>query len=434
MADIGKLEVVPMDDVKLVEAVVQLCTTLSPNGGVTADFDGVLLVFQPDDTSAVSQYIGKDTYSLRRMYFQFRAENKTGYFYYQRRDEAADQIRIQADGRSAPDSSWLGIVTQAHAPFVPMRRAVSAKSIGIKQAETLLRNREAQVNKFQASIDSAATLFAEQMGETRREIDADIKARRDGIEAEYQEKVASLEQSIAERRAEADQIMEQTQARLDARAAELDEREKHLEALSYQDERRKAIKNLKTELTTLEGDFKLSDATSTKRTALNLFAGALVLFTGALFAYTSYNSVQVVGDAVTGPQLSWLIIKQITSLTAFAASSVFFIRWFQRWFDKHAEEEFRLKRLKLDLSRAGWLVETALDWKDQTKEELTPMLVERLSHGLFVAEDTAHEPLHPSDQLASALFGASSRVAFKTPGGEMELDRKGIKSLSKEQQ
>jgi hypothetical protein len=434
MPDYGTLEVVPVNDAKLIEVFVRLSEHEAFAGNVSLAFDGFSQKVNPSDLEPIKGLISGDSYSIRSAAIQLANASAVTQLYYQRSPDGDDKVHFQSHGNQRVQADWLKLIPLVHSHFVPIRRAVSAKGMNLKQAQTLLRNREAQVNKFQTSIEEAATVFAEEMGKTRREIDADIKARREALDAEHTARIEALEQADAKRRETFEQQRQQITEQLDARKAELDEREKHLEALSYQDERRKQIAAIKADLQNLESNFTLSEGTSSKRTALSIFATVLVVFTGGLFAYTMYSTVQLIDDAVTGPQLAWLIIKQLTSLSAFAASSIFFIRWFQRWFDKHAEEEFRLKRLKLDLSRAGWLVETTLDWKDQTKEDLSPLLVERLSHGLFMAEETTHEPIHPTDQLASALLGASSRVSVKTPGGDIEIDRKGIKALTKEQQ
>jgi hypothetical protein len=47
-----------------------------------------------------------------------------------------------------------------------------------------------------------------------------------------------------------------------------------------------------------------------------------------------------------------------------------------------ADEEFRLKRISLDVDRAIWVVETALEWQEQ-KQTIPPQLLEQLSRDLF---------------------------------------------------
>jgi hypothetical protein len=127
-----------------------------------------------------------------------------------------------------------------------------------------------------------------------------------------------------------------------------------------------------------------------------------------------------------------LWVKQAALTAGLVSTAVFYIRWSNRWFEQHASEEFRLKRLSLDLDRASWLVETAMEWKDHKGTEIPNVLVERLSAGLFEPEKPKEAPLHPADQLASALLGASAEATIEVPGGsKIRLDRKGLRALQK---
>lgn len=87
---------------------------------------------------------------------------------------------------------------------------------------------------------------------------------------------------------------------------------------------------------------------------------------------------------------------------------MFLIRRSNRWFDKHAAEEFSQKRFELDLPRASWLVEMAIEWQSERGSEIPESLVERFGNNLFEQQEARAEPLHPPDQLASALLGASA--------------------------
>jgi hypothetical protein len=130
----------------------------------------------------------------------------------------------------------------------------------------------------------------------------------------------------------------------------------------------------------------------------------------------------------------WLhVLKPIFSGIATAAAVIFYIRWNNAWFHQHANEEFRLKRLDLDIDRASWVVEMALEWKEEKGSEFPSGLADRLSRNLFVDDyqETRH-PKHPSEDLASALLGASTSLSMKIPGvGDAVLDRKGIKNFQK---
>src|SRR5262249_3696361 len=124
----------------------------------------------------------------------------------------------------------------------------------------------------------------------------------------------------------------------------------------------------------------------------------------------------------------WLhLLRLPVSGAAFAAAVVFYIRWNDVWFRRHAREEFWLNRLNLDVSRASFLVEMALEWKDDTGAALPLELVEPIARGLF-AGDVAEADVarHPADDLASKLLGATTELNIKGAGVEARLDRKAI--------
>ncbi|MBA2434065.1 MAG: hypothetical protein H0V54_03085 [Chthoniobacterales bacterium] len=120
------------------------------------------------------------------------------------------------------------------------------------------------------------------------------------------------------------------------------------------------------------------------------------------------------------------------STAGLIATIVFYIRWNDRWFRSHADEEFRLKRLDLDVDRASWVVEMALEWKDEEGKQIPSGLLDRLTTNLFKIDDPGEQVRHPTEDLASALLGASSALKLQIPGvGEASLNRKGIREFQK---
>jgi len=123
-----------------------------------------------------------------------------------------------------------------------------------------------------------------------------------------------------------------------------------------------------------------------------------------------------------------LLILGIKSLFL-GAAIWYYIRWQNAWFQKHADEEFNQKAFELDLDRASWLVEMAMEWQDEKGTEIPEYLVDKLSKNLFTKDENETPILHPADQLASALMGSSSSIELNTNGNKIKLDRKGIKTL-----
>jgi hypothetical protein len=121
-------------------------------------------------------------------------------------------------------------------------------------------------------------------------------------------------------------------------------------------------------------------------------------------------------------------VKQFTFTALFVSTAYFFIRWNNHWFQRHANEEFRLKRMELDIDRASWFVEMAFEWKDEKGEAIPLEIIERLTQGLFASEGT-DRPVEPVDSLAQALLGAARFKIKLADGTEAEYDRKGIEKL-----
>lgn len=214
--------------------------------------------------------------------------------------------------------------------------------------------------------------------------------------------------------------------------------EKRLADIEHYDSkyaRRQLRRDLKEELKKRSEKFELTTGTKSLRAPIFIFTIVLLCFFGvgtvvsSFLAYMDiFNNTGTGGSSHVWP----LIIKQLAFTAVFASTSVFFIRWNNRWFEQHATEEFRLKRHEIDLDRASWVVEMALEWQKEKGDEIPVELIEKLSQNLFSDDKAKDYPLHPSDQLASAIFGASAGANLKLPGGtEINLDRKSVKELSK---
>ena len=87
---------------------------------------------------------------------------------------------------------------------------------------------------------------------------------------------------------------------------------------------------------------------------------------------------------------------------------------------------------EIDIDRASWIVELASEWSERG-QEIPETLMSKLTTNLFSYDTKDSEPLHPADQLASAIFGASSRANIKLPNGlgQLEFDRKSQKDLKR---
>jgi hypothetical protein len=73
----------------------------------------------------------------------------------------------------------------------------------------------------------------------------------------------------------------------------------------------------------------------------------------------------------------------------------------------------------------------AMEWRTEKGTEIPPELIDRLTANLFTHKGS-EVPQHPSQDLASALLGASSELSLNLPNvGQIKLDRKGTRAFNK---
>jgi len=249
----------------------------------------------------------------------------------------------------------------------------------------------------------------EEFAAQRKQLEEEFKLKQDELKNEFTEQSNKLEER---------------EKALEKKFTEIDDREsKHV--------RRKLREDLKGELKNRSLKFELTKGTQQLRKPIFIFTIVLLIFFGSgtvIYSYFALNST-ILGSNNSAAIIA-LAVKQLAFAIAFASTAVFFIGWNNRWFERHANEEFKLKRHEIDLDRASWIVEMALEWQKEKGSEIPIELIEKLSQNLFSDDQSVESPLHPADQLASAILGASAGASVKFPSGaEIKLDRKSIKEL-----
>ncbi|WP_163998661.1 hypothetical protein [Pyxidicoccus caerfyrddinensis] len=284
--------------------------------------------------------------------------------------------------------------------------------------------REAAISQLESTINRIASQLTQ-----------DARNVRSQLESEYQSRATQLQEEHAQRRRLLDEEIAKERASIAEKETAISEKLKEVDDSKSTHARRQLRQDLKKELAKRSEKFELTQGTRGLRLPVLIFTSALLLISlGGVVAYSYISFRQLTGGSPTSSlDLITTTAKQLAFAVAFASTSVFFLRWNNRWFQSHADEEFRQKRFDLDLDRASWVVEMALEWKEEKGTEIPNELLNRLSDGLFVAVDVKRdEPLHPADQLASAIFGASAGATIELPGGtKVELDRKAINQLKK---
>ena len=153
-----------------------------------------------------------------------------------------------------------------------------------------------------------------------------------------------------------------------------------------------------------------------------IIAVALVIFLIGLFG-------PPIIDIYTDKSLNsdWLLLAWTVRAFAGAALAIaitFYVRWLSNWSHQVTKNELQSKQFALDLDRASWLVEMALEYEKEGKT-LPPNLVESFSRGLFGGGSTT-TPEQPSSALATLIANANG-LKLGPNGIEAEFNRAGIK-------
>lgn len=244
------------------------------------------------------------------------------------------------------------------------------------------------------------------------------------------EEAAALKAKLeGEAKAEQEQRAAEFQTRIEAlqrREEELAAEKKALDDRSSRHARRQHHKDLKKALQARSEKFSLTEETIQKRWPVHVLYVVLTVATMVILSV-------VVWDQLHATEFSWYrVIRLPVALAGFIAAVVFYIRWNDEWFRQHADEEFRLKRLDLDIDRASWVVEMALEWRDENGTAIPQELIERLTRNLFQDGEPRKPVRHPSEDLASLLLGASAGLRVRIPGiGEAVINRRGVRDLKK---
>jgi hypothetical protein len=319
-----------------------------------------------------------------------------------------DKIRVNMpDDLEPPAAAKILTAVKRHLPGHEAGASVE-KILGSELREFYAR-REASLLR----LEELAQKLIEQNEEYRRTVDAQRAAEQQAVEkakTEYFDKT----------RADYDA----KEGELKKREDELAERAKALDDRASRHVRRQIRKDFLEKLASREKQFQLSKSTNAKRLAVHVLF-CLLLAVSLVVAYTGYRAV------MTDDKDWYAYLRLVIGLAGFAAATVYYIRWTDQWFRQHADEEFRLQRLALDFDRASWVVEMALEWKQEKGEEIPRELVERLTANLFTAGSGSEALRHPAEDALAALLGISGVLKVNLPGGagELTLDRKGLQKL-----
>lgn len=325
-------------------------------------------------------------------------------------DPFTRKVRVTV-GQNQDREWYFDLVSQAKSCLHEIDLDVSIAKIAsadeqryIQSRDLFLQMQEQALNNTIHKLDGYVVTLTERF--EQRKLDLDTQAT---------EKLKEIEKSAVDKEA----ILAQKEAALEERIKEVNDKESKFE-------RRKTIKELIDQLDNTNDKFKiaLTDGTRKMRNPVFGFTLLLLLLLFVAAAYTTYHDVM-------SPMAGWQWIRSSALSLTFVIAFVCFVKWLNNWFEQHAREEFRLKRMLLEVRRANLLIETALEWEKDGKGNMPPELLAALSRDLFHDGSHKYEQVAPVESLATALIGSAQQLKLRLGEGEFSLDRKGLDSLKK---
>lgn len=394
-------------DKKLVEKL----EALAHEGGYNVGKSSYHFLFSPQpaefDSSGQSdakllQVLELETISTRRLNFEMRGSfhisiSREGGQQGSLLGSNTDSLSISPGGEHKPnvlDFTKIVALARRHFEAVDVKPFMDFLDEGTK---AIYQSREQEIQKLERMQEN----FFKNMTEFTLDQQKHLQAFQHQQEAEYAARQTKLEEQHQERLKQ----FEARDAEWKKKRAEIDDRENR-------QARRDIYKVLKQKLDDRNQTFELTVGTQNRRIIVLCITVALLLLFMAGFSYCFYKNV--ISDQ---PQTNWIAVgSQIGFAVAFIALATFLIRWSNQWFQKHADEEFKLKRLDLDIDRANWLVELAMEWENIAKSEMPGDLIDKLARNLFVMEETKSFDVHPAETLLSAIMGKAGSVNVELPG------------------
>ena len=330
------------------------------------------------------------------------------------REKGDDEIRIayQMDPSDPVEVSRSLIAIERQ--FVPLNRAAAIeRALGPEMTE-FYRLREEGLSR----LETLTQKLVRETHDYRMRLDAEMAEHTQAITASFDEKNRVLEAKYEERT-----------AALELHEKDLEKLRRDLDDRSARHARREQGRALQKKISDRSEKFTLTSATQRKRFPIHMIFVFLLLLSGGLTA----RSLLFPAMATEGVAL-WLELGRLPlGVLAFALTAVFYIRWNDQWFRQHADQEFKLQQLALDVDRAGYATEMLLEWQEDKEGEMPALMMDRLTAGLFTDQTTVARVRHPSEDITAALLKASSGVRVDVPGiGEVTLTGRQIRKLDKD--
>lgn len=248
--------------------------------------------------------------------------------------------------------------------------------------EAAVSDLHAQLARLGEFLSSITEKDVELRKQRMAELDAEHKARMEELERERKK---ALEEVAKQEKL---QLVE-----LQAREAALEQKIGEFETREAKFVRRDLLAKL-NELLDQFGTFKLSEGTTRKRRPVTVAALVMAALFVAVTAVAGYDYLTT---------LDWHYLPASSAgLIGFSATMLFYLKWSDRWFREHADEELQSKRYKADMLRASWIAELAAEWAMEGKQA-PPELLDVFARNLFSNAPDLGVTEHPVDALLGLM-------------------------------
>jgi hypothetical protein len=262
--------------------------------------------------------------------------------------------------------------------------------------------------------------------------------RQKELDQQYQKRFEELGAKLASDRGALRIEFEKKEAVVAEREKAIKDKEAEFETRESKYLRRQLRKDMLDKLRRLGEKFSLTTGTKRLRWPIHVFVAIILIFCGSMTILNFQQAVSLLNAAGQDwSRLHWwqfalLGFKQIGFAAAFLAAAWYYVKWNDDWFRKHADAEFMFTQMELDINRASWVVEMALEWKTEKGEALPRELLEPLSRNLFQYTGASRDVTETPANLASMILGAAYSAKIQTPTGELQFDKKSLSKVAKQ--
>ena len=256
--------------------------------------------------------------------------------------------------------------------------------------------------------------------QTLAEVGEDFTKARLKLESDFSIRKAELEEETLYIRKTLEENNSVERKALEKRIKELDDRDNtHV--------RREIRNQFKEHLSEYKEKFELTKATQELRKPIQKTVfWSMILLISVFLLFTILPLQNTKSDFT----IFWHLKTLAITITGIGLIT-WYLRWNSKWSEQHANAEFELKQLELDMDRASWVVESALEWENEKNRNMPDALLEAISRNLFTDKSNFQEKeLNAADHLASALLGEASKATVRVGDNELVYDRKALKKAT----